>query len=290
MIGTTLKVVVVVALLVEVAVCSSVDASRYEVHGRGGHSYDLSAARTFGVSNISLTITYVSLIVAIIMLAGFMWITFSFSATGKGSNSYERRGFDSQEWMFGGGRYRRSTKEMEDQDLAKKLVVLNDSFKKFDMENLGCQMLVSCEAAQLETAEHPIYGQLTPKIHKLLSKTKARSDVDGNRIGKLRQAHREGRTEGTSCKKLYGDLCPELDKKFTEEDDVIAATTSSEEEVTTATTKQYRSKDDEMQTPAKSKFKSKSKTKTSEYAKKFSKYYTDEKKIPSKKKYRVTFF
>lgn len=277
MIGITLKVVVVVALLVEVAICSSVDASRYEDE----KTYDMSSGRTFGVSNISLTITYVSLVVAMIMLAGFMWITFSFGAAGKGSNSYERRGFDNQEWMYGGGRYRRSTKEMEDQDLAEKLVVLNDSFKKFDMENLGCQMLVSCEAAQLETAEHPIYGKLTPKIHKLLSKTKARSDVDGNRIGKLRQAHREGRRDGASCKKLYGDLCPELDKKFAEEEDVIAVTSS--EEVTTPSKQSRSDEETEVATPTKSKFKSKSST--SEYTQK-KKYHADK----SKKKYRGTFF
>ena len=53
-------------------------------------------------------------------------------------------------------------------ELAVKLSVLNDSFKKFDMESIGCQMLLSCESAQLETAQHPIYGELTPRIHKLI--------------------------------------------------------------------------------------------------------------------------
>ena len=45
------------------------------------------------------------------------------------------------------------------------------------------------------------------------SKTKGR-DLNDARIVKLRQAHREGRFDGTSCKKLYGDLCPKLGKKF----------------------------------------------------------------------------
>jgi hypothetical protein len=46
--------------------------------------------------------------------------------------------------------------------------MLDESFRKFEMDDIGCQMLLSCEAAQLETMEHPIYGNLTPKIHKLL--------------------------------------------------------------------------------------------------------------------------
>ena len=46
--------------------------------------------------------------------------------------------------------------------------MLDESFRKFEMDDIGCQMLLSCEAAQLETMKHPIYGNLTPKIHKLL--------------------------------------------------------------------------------------------------------------------------
>ena len=52
--------------------------------------------------------------------------------------------------------------------MASKLHMLDESFRKFEMDDIGCQMLLSCEAAQLETMEHPIYGNLTPKIHKLL--------------------------------------------------------------------------------------------------------------------------
>ena len=52
--------------------------------------------------------------------------------------------------------------------MASKLHMLDESFRKFEVDDIGCQMLLSCEAAQLETMEHPIYGNLTPKIHKLL--------------------------------------------------------------------------------------------------------------------------
>ena len=52
--------------------------------------------------------------------------------------------------------------------IAQKLTVLEEAFKKFDMEDLGCQMLLSCESAQLETNRHPIYGDITPRMHKIL--------------------------------------------------------------------------------------------------------------------------
>lgn len=186
--------------------------------------------RQFIVSNISAVITYVSFVVALVMLAGFAYVAFAFRS--KSSSHYDRRGFgdnDAVNWIFYNKdlhRFKRSKDIDMDQELAVKLSVLNDSFKKFDMESLGCQMLLSCESAQLETAQHPIYGELTPRIHKLISKTKAR-DMDDNRIGKLRQAHREGRKDGTSCKKLYGDLCPDLEKKLHKKPAVIIPTKES---------------------------------------------------------------
>jgi hypothetical protein len=38
--------------------------------------------RTFGVSNISLVITYVTVIIASLMLAGFLWVAFAYSGSG----------------------------------------------------------------------------------------------------------------------------------------------------------------------------------------------------------------
>ena len=52
--------------------------------------------------------------------------------------------------------------------MASKLHMLDESFRKFEMDDLGCQMLLSCESAQLETMDHPIYGDLTSKLHKFL--------------------------------------------------------------------------------------------------------------------------
>ena len=49
----------------------------------------LEVGRTFGYSNISLVITYTTLVVAALMLAGFLWLAFSYS--GNSSGGYGRR-------------------------------------------------------------------------------------------------------------------------------------------------------------------------------------------------------
>ena len=48
--------------------------------------------RTFSISNISLVITYVTFIVGLTMLAGFIWLAFSTQgSSGGGYGSYNRR-------------------------------------------------------------------------------------------------------------------------------------------------------------------------------------------------------
>ena len=42
----------------------------------------------------------------------------------------------------------------------------------------------------------------------------SRQSKSGQRVEKLLQAHREGRKQGASCKKLYGDLCHGLMDKI----------------------------------------------------------------------------
>jgi hypothetical protein len=52
--------------------------------------------RAFSISNISLVITYVTLVVAAVMLAGFMWVAFAFSdtrETGSGGFGYGYSGY-----------------------------------------------------------------------------------------------------------------------------------------------------------------------------------------------------
>ena len=46
------------------------------------------------------------------------------------------------------------------------------------------------------------------------SAKKSRQSKSGQRVEKLLQAHREGRKQGSSCKKLYGNLCHDLMNKM----------------------------------------------------------------------------
>ena len=53
-------------------------------------------------------------------------------------------------------------------DMAFKLYSLNESFRKYQMENLECQMYVACEAGkQLHGENHEDFGSLTKRIHKI---------------------------------------------------------------------------------------------------------------------------
>merc|ERR1711963_802400 len=160
-----------------------------------------------------------------------------------------------------GGGYRRSSDDEEGYDydykrsyqkrstnsdsdisaMASKLHMLDEFFRKFEMDDLGCQMLLSCESAQLETMEHPIYGDLTSKIHKFLSSAKSsRQSKSGTRVEKLLQAHREGRKHGSSCKKLYGGLCHNLMEKLdrAEEEDKARINEKLKEDEEKPTTQQ----------------------------------------------------
>ena len=111
-------VVFVVLLAVEVVVCSSDVQNGHESF----EDYDLSSGRTFGVSNISLTITYVTFVVALVMLLGFMWVTFAFSG-GAGYNRRRAYATKMSDWVWdhidpnydGIYRFRRSPEEKEDQ-------------------------------------------------------------------------------------------------------------------------------------------------------------------------------
>ena len=59
--------------------------------------------RTFSISNISLVITYVTFIVGLTMLAGFIWLAFSTQGSSGGYGSYNRRSDFSGglgKWLF----------------------------------------------------------------------------------------------------------------------------------------------------------------------------------------------
>ena len=49
----------------------------------------VQTGRAFGFSNISLVITYATMVIAALMLAGFLWMAFAYS--GQSSNGYGRK-------------------------------------------------------------------------------------------------------------------------------------------------------------------------------------------------------
>ena len=125
--------------------------------------------RTFGVSNISLVITYVTVIIASLMLAGFLWVAFAYS--GSGHRRKRRDAFYDDEGK---------TKNIHFLfliiiqifilDMAAKLHWINESFRKYQIEDVGCQLYVACEAGKLQGLnKHPKFGRLTTMIHKLIS-------------------------------------------------------------------------------------------------------------------------
>ena len=52
-------------------------------------------------------------------------------------------------------------------DLAEKLHWINESFRKYEIDDLGCQMFIACEAGHHEDKEHPLFGALTSYLHSL---------------------------------------------------------------------------------------------------------------------------
>ena len=66
--------------------------------------------RTFSISNISLVITYVTLVVAAVMLAGFIWVAFAFSGTKQAGGGGYGYGYDEYT------RKRRSSNDEDDDE------------------------------------------------------------------------------------------------------------------------------------------------------------------------------
>ena len=51
----------------------------------------VEVGRTFGISNVSLVITYVTIVVAALMLAGFLWMAFAYSGRNSGYDYRAKR-------------------------------------------------------------------------------------------------------------------------------------------------------------------------------------------------------
>ena len=71
--------------------------------------------RTFSISNISYAITYITFVVALVMLAGFMWIAFSATGGGGGYGYSNRRILPDgvSDWFSSGGNYFGSDSDYE---------------------------------------------------------------------------------------------------------------------------------------------------------------------------------
>jgi len=126
--STTLKVLASLVLII-----GSVSAADYD-YGAFPSDEEVSnkhlVGRQFVVSNISAVITYVSFVVALVMLAGFAWVAFAFRGSHASYGHYDRRGFDGNDinWQFYQSteprRFKRSKDMNSDQELAVKLTVL----------------------------------------------------------------------------------------------------------------------------------------------------------------------
>eukprot|EP00093_Oithona_nana_P003409 03409.XXX_102270_103252_1 [CDS] Oithona nana genome sequencing. len=148
--------------------------------------------RTFGVSNISLVITYVTVIIAALMLAGFLWVAFAYSGSGK--------------------RRKRRDAFYDDEDMVAKLHWINESFRKYQIEDVGCQLYVACEAGKLQGLnKHPKFGRLTTMIHKLISPIElGRVDQLQDDVKSLFLAYQEGAMLSTTCEALYSAICSRI--------------------------------------------------------------------------------
>ena len=106
--------------------------------------------------------------------------------------------------------------------------------------------------------------------HRYLFHSRAKSSREsksGTRVHKLLQAHREGRKHGSSCKKLYGDLCHSLMEKIEKAEKEDNSKEAAKESV-------QQDKDTERHWEKKSKM---------------AKFDMDKKMLMKKKKYRMKY-
>jgi hypothetical protein len=54
-------------------------------------------------------------------------------------------------------------------DFASHAHILTEAFRKFDVDQLGCQILIACEAGRYGNEKrHSKFGKLTSAVHKIL--------------------------------------------------------------------------------------------------------------------------
>jgi len=158
---------------------------------------EIGMGRSFGISNISLVITYTTVVIAALMLAGFLWMAFAYS--GQSSNGYGRRKRDAFN---------------VNEDMAAKLHWINESFRRYEIEDLGCQLYIACEAGKIKgEKKSPKIGRITTMIHSMISPIEL-SEVDRlpKEVKRLFLAYQEGSMLDETCSSLYGAICPLITK------------------------------------------------------------------------------
>jgi len=158
---------------------------------------EIGMGRSFGISNISLVITYTTVVIAALMLAGFLWMAFAYS--GQSSSGY--------------GRKKREAFNI-DEDMAAKLHWINESFRRYEIDDLGCQLYIACEAGKIKgQKKSPKIGRITTMIHSMISPIELR-DVDKlpKEVKRLFLAYQEGSMLDETCSSLYSAICPLITK------------------------------------------------------------------------------
>jgi hypothetical protein len=158
---------------------------------------EIGMDRAFGISNISLVITYTTVVIAALMLAGFLWMAFAYS--GQSSSGYGRRKRDAFN---------------VNEDMAAKLHWINESFRRYEIEDLGCQLYIACEAGKIKgEKKSPKIGRITTMIHSMISPIEL-SEVDQlpKEVKRLFLAYQEGSMLDETCSSLYGAICPLITK------------------------------------------------------------------------------
>ena len=55
-------------------------------------------------------------------------------------------------------------------DMAAKLHWINESFRRYEIEDLGCQLYIACEAGKIKGEQKsPKIGRITTMIHSMIS-------------------------------------------------------------------------------------------------------------------------
>jgi len=98
--------------------------------------------------------------------------------------------------------------------MAAKLHWINESFRRYEIEDLGCQLYIACEAGKIKgEKKSPKIGRITTMIHSMISPIEL-SEVDRlpKEVKRLFLAYQEGSMLDETCSSLYGAICPLITK------------------------------------------------------------------------------